>query len=248
LNSFFKYNGASLLIKYYLIKPCNFPPLIITFRKYLILAMDDEYYVLEDGEKTGPFTFNELIDREINVDTPVLIPSVDTWQNASYLPEFNDYFEAKGFYFPTEDNLATVGWRILAFIIDYIFVSAIAITIALQAGWVVLPTSAKLNPLNNIIPERSMLIIEVSFSVMFLIYHTLFEVSGMRGGIGKKICGLKVVDEDGRGLTLIKALSRNFGVLLSFMVYGLPFFTLFFSEHKQTWYERLVKTYMIRIE
>lgn len=210
--------------------------------------MSDEYYVLEDGEKTGPFTFNELIDRGLEIDTSVLIPTADTWQNASYLPEFNGYFETRGFYFPTEDNLANAGWRILAFIIDYIFVSVIAIIIALQAGWVVLPTSATLNPLNNTMPQRSMLIVEASFSVVFLIYHTLFEISVMRGGIGKKICGLKVVDEDGRGLTFIKALSRNFGALLSFMVYGLPFFTLFFSEHKQTWYERLVRTYMIKTE
>ncbi|MDB5010609.1 MAG: hypothetical protein JWQ06_1398, partial [Mucilaginibacter sp.] len=83
-------------------------------------------------------------------------------------------------------------------------------------------------------------------AVLFLIYNGLFEATATRGSLGKKLFNLKVVDEDGRQLTFLKAMARNFGALLSFMLYGLPFLTLFLSEHKQTWYDRLAKTYTIR--
>jgi len=66
--------------------------------------MNDEYYILEDGEKVGPFSFDELTARGVDIDSSILVPGSDTWQNASYLPEFSEYFEAQGFYFPTEGN------------------------------------------------------------------------------------------------------------------------------------------------
>jgi uncharacterized RDD family membrane protein YckC len=211
--------------------------------------MNDEYYILENGEKMGPFSFNELIKKGIEIDTSIATSSAGEWQNASYLPEFNEYFESQGFYFPTEDNLAGFGWRMLAFFIDYIIVSLIAVIIILKAGWVTFPTSPALNmAFTNIMSPKAMMIIEANFAFVFLVYHTLCEASKLRGSVGKKICGLKVVDADGKRINIIKALARNLGAFLSFMLYGLPFFTLFFSAHKQTWYDRLAKTYMIKIE
>ncbi len=207
-------------------------------------TMNEEYYVLENGEKTGPFSYDELIERGLEIDTQVLMPDAETWQNASYVPAFSEYFEAQGYYFPTEDNLAGFGWRTLAFFVDYMIVSAIAVLIDLQAGWVTLPAK----PTLTMLPERTMYIVEMSFCVLFLVYHSLFEATDSRGSIGKRMCSLKVVDEDGRRINLVKALLRNLGALLSFMFYGLPFLTIFFSERKQTWYERLAKTYMIRVE
>jgi hypothetical protein len=53
----------------------------------------------------------------------VLSPKADDWQRASDLPEFFEYFEAKGVYFPTEDNLATFWWRLLAYLIDSVLIS-----------------------------------------------------------------------------------------------------------------------------
>jgi uncharacterized RDD family membrane protein YckC len=54
--------------------------------------------------------------------------------------------------------------------------------------------------------------------VMF-IYHSLCEISRMRGSVGKYIFGLAVVDELGYILTLRQAVGRNLGKL----TYELPF-------------------------
>ncbi len=213
--------------------------------------MNEEYYVLEDGEKVGPFTYNELIERGLDVDTSVLTPLTDAWQNASYLPQFSEYFEAMGYYFPTEDNLANAGWRTIAFIIDYIIVSVITMFIALNAGLFKLPATTTFNPAAalSMLSQRTIYTMEASLAIVFLLYNILFE-STARGSIGKRICGLKVVDEDGRKLTLVKTFLRNVGALTAFNIFGLVFLivSFFFRDLRQTWYERLTKTYVIKPE
>jgi len=204
--------------------------------------MSEEYYVLENGEKTGPFSFNELTARGLDVDTSISTPGSDTWQNASYLPEFNEYFEAQGYYFPTEDNIAGFGWRVLAFIIDNILLSFLIVNIHIPGFE--FPRATSMAELSKI-PVRSLMLLNLSFGVVFIVYNTVFEASKLRGSIGKMVCRLQVVDEDGKKLTVLKALGRNFGAILSSMIYGLPFLTYFFSEQKQTWYDKLMKAYTI---
>jgi len=212
--------------------------------------MNEEYYVLEDGEKTGPFSFSELIERGIDIDTPILMPGTDAWQNASYIPVFIEYFETQGYQFPTEDNLAGFGWRILAFIIDYMILSLIVFGIDVKSGLLVLPDTAKFDPAQflSTMPQRSLIIIEISFAVTFLIYNTFFEATNFRGSLGKKLCGLKVVDADGRKLNVITAFLRNLGAVTVYNIIGMIFLAVSYTvgQQKQTWYERMGKTYMIR--
>src|ERR1700748_664638 len=78
--------------------------------------MNDEYYILVGETKKGPYTFDDLINMDLTIHTEIITPLSDEPQFASELPEFNEYFEAQGIYFPTEDNLAPVGKRISAFL------------------------------------------------------------------------------------------------------------------------------------
>ena len=204
--------------------------------------MNEAYYVLEDGEKTGPFSYQELIEREIDIDTQISTPEDETWQNASYLPEFIEYFESQGYNFPTEDNLAGFGWRVLAFCIDNILVSYLLSN--LQAFGLNIPQVRSLDEFRAI-PIKSIIIWNLTLYAVFLIYNTLFESSALKGSIGKIICRIEVVDEDGRKLSLLGALKRNFGAILSSMISGLPFLTFFFSQQNQTWYDKLVNAYII---
>jgi hypothetical protein len=75
--------------------------------------MTDSYFVFKNNQEEGPFTLEEVMETGLDVDTMVLSPLADDWQRASDLPEFFEYFEAKGLYFPTEDNLATF-WTLFA--------------------------------------------------------------------------------------------------------------------------------------
>jgi uncharacterized RDD family membrane protein YckC len=202
--------------------------------------MNDEYYLLAGEEKKGPFTFDELTDMDIDIHTEIITPRSDKPQYASELAEFNGYFESKGIYFPTEDNLATFGKRVLAFFIDYFPLYILVETIETQTGLIVLPTNYKLG---MPVPD-SMFILSMSVLVVFLLYNTIFEATPLKGSLGKMICKLNVVDINGQGLSLPRALGRNLGVILSMTIW-IPFLTVAFSEHRQAWYDSLAKTYVI---
>jgi uncharacterized RDD family membrane protein YckC len=202
--------------------------------------MSKEYYLVEDGEKTGPYTYNQLINMDITIHTEIITPTSDEPQLASELPEFIDYFETKGVYFPTGDNLAPFGSRTFAFILDYLLVSMIVAVITVKAGWVVLPKEPSLT-----LPYPQSLILVICFSFAFLLYNVLFELSKLKATPGKLLCKIMVVDIDGQNLKFGNSLVKNLGVLVSLMIYALPFLTALISEHRQTWYERITKAYQI---
>ncbi|MDB5156727.1 MAG: hypothetical protein JWR50_1434 [Mucilaginibacter sp.] len=202
--------------------------------------MNDEYYLVEGEEKKGPYTFNELTQMDLDIHTEVITPLSDKPQYASELPEFNYYFEAQGVYFPTMDNLASLGKRLSAFIIDYFGIYIIVSNVAVRTGWVVLPldyTFGKPVP-------ASMLIMSASVVAIFLLYKTICEATNLKGSVGKKLFKLIVVDIDGQRLSLPRSLLRNLGVILSLTIW-IPFLSVFFSEHRQEWYDSLAKTYVI---
>lgn len=205
--------------------------------------MNNEYYILEGEEQLGPFSFDELVKRDIDIHTSILAPKASEWQYASELPELYEYFEAKDIYFPTLDNLASAGWRTLAFIVDYLLLSVIVEIIALQLGWVKLPTSGAF-----VLPESDiMLKMQLVFYAVYLTYNVLFELTGWKATIGKKICGLRVIDVNGEKITILQSLGRNVGAILSIALTMVPFLSIFGSEYKQQWYDNLAKTYMIKI-
>ena len=186
--------------------------------------MNNQYYILDEEEnQLGPFTLNELIDRDIDMHTQVL-GATNEWQYASELPEFNSYFQRKGIYFPTGDNIGGIGWRVLAFFIDYILIVVITLIIALQFGWIKMPaTGATTMPLPAM---PYLLYLELTVCFTYIFYHTLLEQTGWKGSIGKKICGLRVVDTNGEKLSLLKSTGRNLGAILSLNLYFIPFLTV----------------------
>src|ERR1700760_1244751 len=101
--------------------------------------MNDQYFILEDGEQTGPFSLDEVIEKEPDLHTRILSPTEDTWQDACDLPELYQYFIDLGVNFPTENNLASFWIRLGAFIIDVILLSFLLdliIIILYSAGYV----------------------------------------------------------------------------------------------------------------
>ncbi len=201
--------------------------------------MNEEYYLLEGDEKSGPYTLNQLLQMELDIHTEVITPQSDTPQYASNLPEFIDYFESKGIYFPTGDNLAGFGSRIFAFIIDYFLVSMIILFILIKLGWIILPTQPVM------LPNAQMALLAQVFYPVFFVYNILFEISKLKATPGKMLCKIMVVDIDGQSLKLGNAIIKSLGVCLSLVIYALPFFSALFNEHRQAWYERIAKSYQI---
>jgi uncharacterized RDD family membrane protein YckC len=205
--------------------------------------MSDQYYLQEGDEKTGPFTYDELVDNGLEINSRLTVGNSSTWQNASDLPEFNDYFEWRGYYFPTEDNLASFWWRLLAYVIDSIIIS-VGISIAASDFLISVYKEMGTDP-----GSTESLLARLKFNLVILtvsaVYHSIFESTPMRGSIGKRLCKLAVVDADGRRLSVLKALIRNFGKILSSLAFGIGYIAILWDDHKQAWHDKMAGTYVI---
>ena len=206
--------------------------------------MEKEYYLLDGEEKTGPFTYRELVENGLKTDTQLSSAFSDKWQYASEMPEFIDYFKSTGIYFPTGDNLAGFGVRAGAFIVDYLILFIPIEIIFFKLGIIKIPSQAD----GFTMPSQDvMLQLQAWFAGVFLIYRTVCEISPLKGSIGKKAFNLVVVNVDGESPSFLQTLGRNMGSLLSFtLLYGLPYLSMLFSEHRQTWYDYVAKTYTVK--
>jgi len=211
--------------------------------------MDNGYLILEDGEQTGPFTLEEVIEKEPDLHTRILSPNETAWKDACDLPELYEYFLSLGVDFPTEDNLASFWIRLLAFVIDMFLLSiVINIIMAVLTPNSILSSIQKYNSLEAFskMPANQLLILQITVNSILIVYNMICEASPMRGSVGKRICRLAVVDADGQGLTILNALVRSFGRVVSLFFWGIGFISIFFTEHKQALHDLVAKTYVIR--
>ena len=208
--------------------------------------MGNDYYILEDGEQTGPYTFEELTDLGPDIHTRVLSPNAEGWQDACDLPELYPYFEAQGIYLPTGDNLATFWWRLLAFIIDYFILSFLVGIILIQLP--LFGLNIKIQSINDMLKlsENENRALELIVCLTLIIYNSICEASAMRGSVGKRIFKLVVVDIDGQGISYLNALLRSIGKVASLFFYGLGFVSILFTEHRQAFHDYIAKTYVVK--
>lgn len=209
--------------------------------------MTGNYYILENEVQKGPFTFEELTATEIGLHDKILSSDTETWQEACDLPEFFTYFEARGVVFPTEDNLASFWWRLLAFFVDYVIISlflGFVLAIFISNGLFV-----KVKSYDDIIKVSNdyRLQLQIIIYATLILYNSIGEASPMKGSLGKKICRLVVVDTDGVGLTFPRSLLRSMGKVVSLFFYGAGFVSIFFSEHRQALHDYFAKCYVVKL-
>lgn len=208
--------------------------------------MNNTYYVLNDDQQEGPFTYEELTEKGLDVHTRILSPITNAWQDACDLPEFYGYFESLGIYFPTGDNLASFGWRLLAYVIDYVILSILLnFVFKIFSSYGIIFNLHSYNDLLKL-PVSSILLLQLITSVTLIIYNSIGEASQMRGSVGKRLCSMVVVDVDGMRLTYPNALLRSLGKAISIFLLYTGFISIFFSEHRQALHDYLAKTYVIK--
>lgn len=208
--------------------------------------MADVYYILDEGEEKGPYTFDELTGLMPGVHTRVLSPT-DGWQDACDLPELYAYFEAQGVNFPTEDNLSSYWWRLLAYVIDFIMLSVVMgfiLSTLITSG--VLDMNLTNYQSISKVPYEELLKVQIIFNALIIIYNSICEASPMKGSLGKRVCGLVVVDADGLALKFHIAFLRSLARVFSVFFYGFGTFSIFWSEYKQALHDFLAKSYVIK--
>jgi uncharacterized RDD family membrane protein YckC len=209
--------------------------------------MSNGYFIIENGEQSGPFTLKELTERDIENHSKILIPGNEEWQDACDLPELYPYFESIGVYLPTGDNLASFWMRLLAYIADY-FILAIVTNYVLQLIALATGKTFAIHTYSDIFKMSisDMILLQIITGVTLIVYNTIGEISPMKGSIGKFLFRLVVVDVEGYGQSFLTALLRNFVKVFSVFFLYLGFLPILFTEHRQSIHDLAAKTYVVR--
>jgi len=124
--------------------------------------------------------------------------------------------------------------RLLAFVIDWMILGII--------GYFVGATQVEGNP------DFSAKVSYTGWKAIIPIaYFFLFWVR-FSATPGKLICGLRIVESDGRKLSWGKALLRLVSYVPSGVVLLLGFIWVGFDRHKQGWHDKIAGTYVVKAE
>jgi len=127
------------------------------------------------------------------------------------------------------------GRRLVAYIIDIIIVGVSAFLIG-----VILRLSMSFSS-EQAVGEMVMSV----YFVAYLVYFILMESSSKQATVGKMLLKVKVVNGDGERLSLLNAVGRSFGRLISGMLMGLGYVMILFTKEKQGLHDKLAKTYVV---
>lgn len=84
--------------------------------------------------------------------------------------------------------------------------------------------------------------------ILFWVYFSVFEFSGLQATLGKKCLGLKVTDLQGNRISLGRSTLRFFCKILSLLLLGLGFWIQPFTEKRQALHDLLAGTFVILTE
>ncbi len=132
--------------------------------------------------------------------------------------------------------------RIIAFVIDNIFLQAAALFVTI-VGLIVIGIEAEG------LPALSGTLLNSYYAtavVMNLFYFTYFH--GTTGQtLGKRMLGMKVVQSTGEPMRAGVAFLRWVGYLLSGLIFYLGFLWIAFDGRKQGWHDKIAGTCVIRV-
>ncbi len=99
-----------------------------------------------------------------------------------------------------------------------------------------------INIINLIILAVSWQLFFLCFPFITFLYYGICEGSSMSATLGKKICGLIVVDENGNKLTSAKSFIRSICRIVSGITLGIGYIIALFDEDGKALHDKMAKT------
>lgn len=93
--------------------------------------------------------------------------------------------------------------------------------------------------------NRAIIFKELSYLILSAAYYVYFTSSNWQATIGKKILGIKVVNQNMEKLSLRNSFKRYIGYYFSYISAGLGFLFLFTNQQNQALQDKIAKTYVI---
>lgn len=137
--------------------------------------------------------------------------------------------------------------RTIAFLIDNMILNLIYMIFLVSGGLAVYLASGASEPLMFLGRAAGLTtpcnLIMVVITIGYFTY--LHGATGQT--IGKMVCRLKVVREDGEPLSYGRSFLRCTGYIFSAIVLNLGFLWVAFDRNKQGWHDKIARTYVIRL-
>ncbi len=133
-------------------------------------------------------------------------------------------------------------WRVLAYIIDGIILSIIGGIIGLIIGGIV-GFSAGADTGAIAVAQG---IAFVVLLVLQWLYFAISESSSWRGTIGKRACGLIVVDEQGQRISFGRATGRYFAKFVSALILSIGFLMAGWNHKKRALHDMIAGTLVLK--
>ncbi|HEY8643093.1 MAG TPA: RDD family protein, partial [Candidatus Dormibacteraeota bacterium] len=145
---------------------------------------------------------------------------------------------------------AGFGRRLVAFLLDLViglgaWVAVVAIITFVLAGVLLSVGGQTVNTFPEAIPGWVNLSYYGLGLVMTWLYYTLAEASRWQGTVGKRTLGIQVTDGQGARISWLRANARYWAKVLSFLIVGVGFLMIAFTERGQGLHDMVAGTLVI---
>ena len=82
--------------------------------------------------------------------------------------------------------------------------------------------------------------------LLALLYHPLMESSPFQATVGKRLCGLAVVDTSGKRVSILRATVRHLAKFLSGVIFGIGFLMIAFTERRRGLHDIIAGTLVVK--
>jgi uncharacterized RDD family membrane protein YckC len=135
--------------------------------------------------------------------------------------------------------------RVLAYIVDMISMSVIALILMFVfGGFIGLSVSADNSFMNFLAGTTAILLFVIMFALQFIYFGYFWHKSGQT--IGMKLVNIKVVRQNAEPMGFWRsALRGTFGYYVSNLIFGLGFLWAAFDSQKRTWHDMIFDTWVV---
>ncbi|WP_156645425.1 RDD family protein [Lentibacillus sp. JNUCC-1] len=90
------------------------------------------------------------------------------------------------------------------------------------------------------------IIIYLIAGILGVLYFAGMHASKWQGTVGKKVVGIKVINEDGGRISFLKGVGRYFALFISGMIFYIGFIMAGFTSKKQALHDMMAKTLVVK--
>lgn len=141
-------------------------------------------------------------------------------------------------------NSAGFWIRLVAYLIDFIVICLVSVTIGALIGFAAFAAGLGKSPVGHAL---LILVLQgIGFSIAVL-YEVVLIQSAWQATLGKRILGLKVIDEYDSRLSPSRSIGRFFGKALSGMTLGIGYLMIGFMDQKRGLHDLVAGTRVVKL-